>query len=475
MESNYRNREFEQFVKESADQYRMFPSEKVWKGINNTLHTRRKWYGLGLGLLLLLTGTAVTWVMVSYPVSKDQKTTAVPAKDLSNGQGSAITPSTSATATPRHHNVLPFSNSTELEDNTTGSAGQATAPAQDALLLQEQQLIVVPVEDQFISITTVKPQVSTIISARPKAANPTADPVNIGIADVPAFIITDASLTEQQQTAATDKNTTEEKTAVQHPLLYPVPNDAIAINTTKPRAISWQFFITPTISYRKLTENKSFDNSGPSGIPAAPKDDVNNQVTHKPDMGLQLGFAARYKLTKSLKLRGGFQFNINRYDIKAVAYNPELATIELNGADGATLATWTSYRNNRKGNSYRSDWLKNFYFSISAPIGAEIIVLGKNKKTSFGVAGTIQPTYIIKDRAYVISSNYKNYANIPSLTRHVNVNTGFEAFVNYTSGKTKWQVGPQVRYQVLSSFNNKYPVKENLFDFGVKIGVTLND
>ena len=71
MESNYRNREFEQFLKQNADQYRMFPSEKVWKGIDNALHTRRRWYGLGLALLLLLTGAGVTLVMMTTPVDKN--------------------------------------------------------------------------------------------------------------------------------------------------------------------------------------------------------------------------------------------------------------------------------------------------------------------------------------------------------------------------------------------------------------------
>jgi len=56
MESNF-NKDFEQFVKQNADQYRMFPSEKVWKGINNKLHARRQWYGWGLVLLLLTTGS----------------------------------------------------------------------------------------------------------------------------------------------------------------------------------------------------------------------------------------------------------------------------------------------------------------------------------------------------------------------------------------------------------------------------------
>jgi hypothetical protein len=175
---------------------------------------------------------------------------------------------------------------------------------------------------------------------------------------------------------------------------------------------------------------------------------------------------------RNLKLRGGLQFNINRYDIKAYAFNGEVATIDLNGGNGnSSISTWTNYRNYA---GYKSNWLKNYYFSVSAPIGIELKLLGNNK-TNFGIAGTLQPTYILKDRAYLISTDYKNYAEVPRLVRHVNLNTSFETFVNYTNGKTKWQIGPQVRYQILSSFHNKYPVKENLFDFGVKVGVTLNE
>src|ERR1700754_644138 len=78
MESNFNNRDFEHYVKSNADQYRMIPSEKVWKSINSTLHTRRKWYGFGLGLLLLTTAVSVTWVMVSYPSSKKQNAGLIP-------------------------------------------------------------------------------------------------------------------------------------------------------------------------------------------------------------------------------------------------------------------------------------------------------------------------------------------------------------------------------------------------------------
>jgi hypothetical protein len=92
----------------------------------------------------------------------------------------------------------------------------------------------------------------------------------------------------------------------------------------------------------------------------------------------------------------------------------------------------------------------------------------------FGIASTVQPTYVIGDRSYMITTDYKSYTQVPWLLRRWNVNTALETFVSYQTGKTRWQFGPQVRYQLLSSFISKYPVKENLFDFGLKVGVSVN-
>jgi hypothetical protein len=32
-------------------------------------------------------------------------------------------------------------------------------------------------------------------------------------------------------------------------------------------------------------------------------------------------------------------------------------------------------------------------------------------------------------------------------------------------------VGPQFRYQLLHSFTDRYPIKENLYDIGVRVGI----
>ena len=198
-------------------------------------------------------------------------------------------------------------------------------------------------------------------------------------------------------------------------------------------------------------------------------------VTHKPNIGFELGMAVKYPITPKMKLRGGIQFNVNRYDIRAYNSSTAVTTIMLNGrtsnSRADSLNTYTRYSNANTG--YNTNWLQNYYVQISTPVGVEFKISG-NEKTQFGIATTIQPTYVLGDRAYLISTNYKSYAEVPQLVRRWNVNTSLETFVGYSTGRLDWQVGPQVRYQLLSSFINQYPVKENLFDFGLKVGVSLN-
>jgi hypothetical protein len=74
----------------------------------------------------------------------------------------------------------------------------------------------------------------------------------------------------------------------------------------------------------------------------------------------------------------------------------------------------------------------------------------------------------------MLSTDYKNYTEVPWLSRKWNVNTSIETYVAYSTGKMNWQIGPQVRYQLLSSYISKYPLKENLFDFGLRIGMSIN-
>ena len=465
MESNYDNKDFEQYVKQNADQFRMFPSDKVWKGINNAVHTRRKWYGLWLGFLLLVTGGAVSWVMTIYPSSKKDNSFA-----LNNNPASALSAKIIdiKKVSREFENLLPFNKEpaiTQKNNLTPEPEIMSVALLQSIQNNIPEKTIYNPVVlQQYPGIQTEKnqPVIAGLINIKNIITSLTET--------IPAGI--EKIYSDNQNAFISENTTVKRRDEVYFPLTIESITNAYQFKKAAKR-ISWQLFITPTVSYRKLSVNKSLDNPSSSNYPFASLTDINSAVTHKPDMGLQIGASGRYPLTRNLKLRGGVQFNINRYDIKAYSFNGEVATIDLNGGGNGnnTISTWTYYRNYA---GYKSNWLKNYYFSVSAPIGLEMKLLG-NKKTYLGIAGTLQPTYVLNDRAYLISTDYKNYAEVPRLIRHVNLNTSFETFVNYTNGKTNWQVGPQVRYQILSSFHNTYPVKENLFDFGIIVGVTLNE
>ena len=482
MESNFNNKDFEHFVKQNADQYRMFPSEKVWEGIHNTLHARRRWYGIGLTLLLLTTGI-VTWVMLMSPSGKNQplatttnssSTKKIPEQKNKTPDALIIAPAkfSAATTTVGKPGNLP--NNLFLAD--------ATLPlkeSEEAVFVKAIQSEVKPI----ISAITVQSEVAssqTPVYAKEVIVNKTTE---VSIVAAPLYqtqhtsnISDESDKQKEEVTTTVSENRTVEKKDV-----YPLTIESV-VNSyqkiAKRKRLTWQVYFLPTISYRKLVENKPFiattqqiAGSSPLNYVVA-TDDVNKVVTHKPDIGLELGFNVGYPIGKNVKLTTGLQLNISKYDIKAYQYQPEQARIALanNNGSASVSTVETNYRNFES--FTKADWLSNFYISASLPVGLEVNVTNP-RKTYLGIGGTIQPTYILGDRAYLLSTDFKNYAKIPSLTRGWNVSTSFEVFAGYTTGKIKWKVGPQIRYQLLSSFEKKYPVKEHLMDFGLKVGIML--
>jgi hypothetical protein len=74
--------------------------------------------------------------------------------------------------------------------------------------------------------------------------------------------------------------------------------------------------------------------------------------------------------------------------------------------------------------------------------------------------------------SYLLTTDYTNYTKEPSLFRKWNLNGGVEAFLSYQIGGLRWQIGPQFRYQLLSTYTNKYSLRENLMEYGIKIGIS---
>jgi hypothetical protein len=450
MQRKINHDDFERFLQQNAEQVRMYPSSAVWNNISKDLNKRRRrWFAFIATLIITVsTGGYFLWNTIN--------TEPVESKAVSDPLESApyIVPS----ALSKDRATLPAPDLKQYKQETFVQLSKHIVGNPQNPLLTIQP---------FYSDRTITDRQYLLDFMQEEEA-----PLNRTIGGFNEIIAA--------QKANSLQRDLPQKSQAHNINNIPVQVDSIkaeeaVVNVkTKERKLNWQIFFSPNISYRKLSENKSYARS--STPPALALNylglyDVNNAVTHKPNMGFELGITTKYSVTKSTKLRAGLQFNINRYDIKAFSYLPEVATITLNNGYGVDFVnTISNYRNFNGG---KTNWLENFYFQASVPLGAEVKVTGNNKM-HVGVASTLQPTYVIGDRAYLITNDYKNYAQLPWLIRRWNVNTSLETFVSYSAGKTKWQVGPQVRYQLLSSFVSKYPVKENLFDFGLKVGLTLN-
>src|SRR6187399_2654857 len=107
MERQFNNGDFEKLLRDNANQYRMYPSEKVWKGIHTSLHTRRRWYGLTVAIMFLVTGSIVSIIIYNNKPGNnhltDQKN--VPIQNSSQKQTSSTVSNETKTFTPAINEV----------------------------------------------------------------------------------------------------------------------------------------------------------------------------------------------------------------------------------------------------------------------------------------------------------------------------------------------------------------------------------
>jgi hypothetical protein len=476
------NRNFEQFIKEGADQYRMYPSEKVWKGVHNALHTRRRRWIIGFTVLFFVGGiTSLTFINTDN--SKENTIAATTFAAKNNNTPDVVTKGINISPEVEKGTVYSFAPKQNKSQVNIISAKLVKKTANKKERIEVLVKNYSPAETDM-GMNSETPAVEKSLAelntavAEENTESPIATTPKNESAPVVSNEITDNNKTEISKlysvSNTTDPELKEINNAVENFAAESIVN--AALKKAKQSRFSVQGFFTPTVSYRKLTENKAFlqrtavqNNNLVNNY--AYFLDVNNAVRHKPDMGLEAGANVRYALSKNVSLKVGLQFNVSRYNIRAYTYAGELATIALNtGYYGDSLRTFTTLSNEK---GYRQDWLQNLYFQLSAPVGVELR-LGGNDKFHYGIAGSVQPTYILGDRSYLLSSDFKNYAEVSWLSRSWNLNTAIEAFVAYNTGKLKWQVGPQIRRQMFSSFVKEYPVKEYPFDVGLKIGIQLN-
>lgn len=423
--------ELESWLKERADQYLLYPSDRVWKNIYKGIHPNRRW--MSFSLLMLVFFSASTFLVIE---KRNQASIAIQA-----------------------------SSPERIKLNDIDLLGK---------ILEQRKMGYLALPDNR-SRRMNNEEISAHALPIEKLDPPSSLQQNTALSSVMApealdasnsFVSTFLAQTEKIESVGDDS---EDKKTVLGNAIEAVVERAKQIR----KKANFQFYVTPTVGYRSLSgkaSNASFQYSqiflSNNALFAR---DVKDAVNHSPGMGIEIGSAMLYPLSKKLTFRAGLQANYTQYKIRAFSAAPEIANYGMNnyGYGSRPISTLSYYRNN---GNYSNTTLRNEHYMISVPVGLDYVVAG-NKKINLAIGSTIQPTYVFAQYSYLISTNLKNYAKEPSLNRRWNINSAVEASLNITSGDFKWSIAPQYRYQLISSFKDKYPIKENLMDFGIKLGI----
>jgi len=453
MERKFYHTDFEELIKEKADQYKMYPSDRVWKGIDRAIRSRRKWYWSGFVLLLSgISYLAITELVTPSKVVPLQKTIA-PKEEKPGVTAQQLNPF----STPVIQHDAPVNDELtsdfSIEDN-----GNVTAAFEIPLKLLPGTANANTGQKASVLISGLAPLMDHE-QYNFELSWPEANQLQLS-APIPQTEKIILHPQEQPQ---------DEKVRIN----WLLENASFKMPVSFTKRISWQLAFSPTVNYRKLTGNKLSKNyfASTSNVPLALRLDgnVGNLVNHKPALGFELGTHGHLALNNRFTLKAGLQFNYAKYDIRAFRTPAELTTIALNSQTGNNTIVSVSDLRNFAGSSPTE--LKNQYFQLSMPVGFEFKVMGDDR-IQLNVASTLQPTYLLNSNTYLITTDFKNYAKEPSLVRKWNMNAGAEAFIAYVRGGVKWQVGPQFRYQLLSSYKKEYPIKEYLMEYGIKVGIT---
>lgn len=538
MESNFYSDEFEQLIREKTEQYKMYPSEKVWKGVYSSLHTKKRWFFAGMSLLvtgiIFFAGRELIAPSNHAGPAKKPVTAAntpaaktipentvlptafsefrsVPRSSLSASNHSSQASGSSAGNPPligvtiidpvisqpdpaaAVNHPIDAGGATVIVYKGSGSARQEPGPVG----LNTGSNADIGSGSNMEDVTKVKAENKPVenparVRAEDRTAGSIAKPVE---GNVQAIAIKNNMAVVSEGIAVVSGDAGKPATAgldTPGPGLLPIPDqkgvsDQQRINWLRDYAVYnlhsspkrnrkyWQLYMSPIVNYRTLNggdylTSKSIVQNVPLSL--VHSGEAKDYVNHIPALGFEAGGSLLYRVTRNLTLKMGLQFNYSRYTIKAYAASPERATIALSTTYyGYVIDSITNYTSIRNFGGRKKETLNNEYYQLSLPVGFELRIMG-NERLQLNIAATIQPTYLLNTNSYLLTTDYTNYTREPSLFRRWNLNGGFEAFISYKTKGIRWQIGPEFRYQLLSSYSNQYPLRENLKGYGIKIGIS---
>ncbi len=479
--------ELEQFLQDEVKDHRMYPSDKIWRNINAEVNGHQRWPALGIISIFIISALTVSTLLNINPSQKLLKAYSLRQKDPNK------LPLQDLKHSPNDFNATAPS---DLTANTIASLKRKDNLLEpESISLDETPVVALEFSKRAEPITVLKTNGKTttksalfhetaIVVPMGTVASRELSPEKLNfLTEMNEQATMSAGYTksesQDQETAdQKDKSVESVQPAVvkeQHPTDQFLQDFAYVPPTKLERGknskFGFGFFITPSTSYRKLTDDKAKDLLGaaPASAPVGLNytTDINSIVRHKPAVGLELGFAVLYNMSNRLKFKTGIQFNTRQYYIETFQASTDITVISLvNNRGVENISVFSPYNNN---NGYKSTQLDNKMYQVSIPIGFQYDLI-QGRKLGITAEASIQPTFTLNKSLYLLSTDYKHYADGNNLMRKWNINSAVGINLTYKTGAYQWYLGPQARFQHLPTYSNKYPITEYLMDYGIRLG-----
>ena len=487
----YEEDDFTQFLKDSTEDFKMYPGRRIWHSLYKDMHPSQKWPSVAV-CLLLISSIVYLGIANNNNINKNSVITITERKVPANSpflakENNQVTTNLNAVAKNSRNNVT----------NSTQPNATQMAPDDVESLLSGSNSAIVGLNNETYEPTTTANTVSNI--------NNTVQAISTTTIQQP-IVKTEKNLIKSvQNKQATNFDERDEQTstyiaAEDKDKLAKVTNDKsmastptnehrsfmdndIFYNLNRPslfkKRTSLNYYITPSVGFRTLKQ-KSIPEISSSAIATplsatAPieQSNINKKVSQSYAVNMEAGAGINYKLTKKLALTGGIQFNYTNY----ISYASRLPHSEVaNLYIGAGAEPNEEQRASAFANTVNSNYtiLNNTTVQFSIPVGLEYGIIS-GKKLTWQIGGTIQPGIIASGRGYALSTDNTHYIEDRTLLSNTVLNSSLQTTISYrTKNGVSIFAGPQLRYQLTDTHKAKYNYSERLYNYGVKLGLSRN-
>lgn len=508
MERRFDMSDFEQSLKDHADQFTLIPSKRVWNGIYNNLHPGSKWPSITVAIVFIITLFTIGFLNNSSKKLSSEAASVSSTKSIDNnylGQGNSIASGTNSVLADKTNFEKENSGSFINNNGTVQKSGsEKLSTATDTKL---NKTLGQNGDQAFSSKGKNNSSNTEKTNSGNKIATATNNRINYEITNqriieeegsneistedynslmtpgqslINEFLPTEPDYINYKEGYALITNTEVFSSSAQltassrlethiRPLKKTI-NQSKKIHRKKNKNIEWTYYITPTIS-APIFRNSSLASSVNFYPLAIFQNAAANGMIYKANFGFETGAKITYALSKKWKVFSGLNLNYSDYNLVSNLIHPTFATLTLKDKNTGipySKSYITFYGN---GQSLNQVALTNYSFQFSIPIGLEYQVWG-NKHIQISVASAIEPSVVLKSNSYIISADKKYYVQDPGLMRKMNLGGNFGTFISFGSNKIRWQIGPDIHYQLLSTYKNNYLSEEHLIDYGIRIGIS---